>query len=59
MRGLYRGKDKSRGFKKGETYNLKSEVNFGYIWIIDVDTGLNCPYSTIEKVLQNWILRGI
>ena len=51
MKGLYRGKDKSRGFQKGEIYNLKSEVNFGYIWIIDIDTGLNCPYSTIEKVL--------
>ena len=51
MRGLYRGKDKSRGFEKSKVYNLKSEVNFGYIWIIDIDTGLSCPYSTIEKVL--------
>lgn len=57
MIGIFKGKDGSVGFHTGQVYNIKSSVAFGYIWITDINTGMKCSYTTIEKVLQNWELR--
>lgn len=67
MRAIFIGKDGSRGFKHGQTYELNSDirpvhVGGGYIFgqektcicLFDRNSKAWCPYSSLEKVLENW-----
>ena len=66
MRAIFIGEDGSRGFKYGQTYELNSDIRpihiggkiFGQektcICLFDRNSKAWCPYSSLEKILENW-----
>ena len=60
MKAKFIGEDRSLGFVNGATYNIETcvESNWfsmgGLIIVYVVGSRLNCPYSNIEKFLENW-----
>lgn len=49
----------SCGFKRGKLYlvtvgNGSGCVQDKYIWIVDAMTGRRCPYSSLDKLAENW-----
>ena len=57
MTGVFRGKENSCGFHKGQVYDIFTYVEFGYIWVKDKNSELKCPYTTLESLLKNWNVR--
>ena len=67
MKAIFIGEDGSRGFKRGQTYEVNSDIRpihtgGGYIFgqekmcicIYDRNSRAWCPYSSLEAVLKNW-----
>lgn len=60
MKAKFIGKDGSLGFVNGVTYNIETRVQSywfgtsGVIVVYVVGSRLNCPYSSVEKFLENW-----
>ena len=57
MTGIFKGREGSCGFHKGQVYDIFTYVEFGRIWIKDKNSELKCPYTTLEKLLKNWDVR--
>lgn len=53
MRGIFIGKDGSMGFKYGKEYEFHTYCQRGYLHL-KTTNGLWCPYSNMEKLLENW-----
>lgn len=51
--GVFSGKNGSMGFKYGEEYKFFTYYDAGYLHL-KTTNGLWCPYSNIEKLLENW-----
>lgn len=51
--GIFVGKNGSMGFKNGEEYKFFTYYYAGYLHLKTVN-GLWCPYSSMEKLLDNW-----
>lgn len=60
MKAKFIGEDGSLGFVNGATYNIETCVEShwfsmgGLIVVYVVGSRLNCPYSSVEKFLENW-----
>ena len=54
MKAVFIGKNGSMGFKKGKKYQIKTRVEGGCLWVIDLNTGKTCPYGSLEPLLDNW-----
>lgn len=62
MRAIFIGEDGSRGFKHGKTYELNSDIRPIHvsrgektcICLFDRNSKAWCPYSSLEKILENW-----
>lgn len=53
MQAVFRGKNGSRGFIKGMTYNIKTVCRENLIYLHE-KSGLLCPYESVESLLRNW-----
>lgn len=53
VKGIFIGKDGSMGFKYGKEYEFYTYYHNKCIHLKTKD-GLWCPYSNIEKLLENW-----
>ena len=51
--GRFIGKNGSMGFKYGEEYKFFTYYDAGYLYL-KTTNGLWCPYSNMEKLLENW-----
>ena len=58
IKGMFIGKDGSMGFQYGKKYKLCTRCNNNLIYVSTTD-GLYCPYSNLEKLLENWIIYGV
>lgn len=63
VRAVFIGADGSMGLKCGNTYYVTGYVEVGYYWVqwvtranpvIGVTATRRCPYSSVDKVLENW-----
>lgn len=58
-KGVFVGKNGSMGFKNGEEYKFLTYYDAGYLHL-KTTNGLWCPYSSVEKLLENWrIIDGV
>ena len=58
MRAKFIGKD-GCGFKYGQTYDLETSIRQVYglcICLKDKNSMNWCPYSSLEALLENWII---
>ena len=53
VKGIFVGKDGSMGFKRGKEYQFTTCIRHNMLCIVTSD-GLWCPYSNMEKLLENW-----
>lgn len=53
--GLFIG-ESSCGFVYGQYYTVAMSFDSSNIWIEDIASGAACPYSSIQKMAQNWII---
>lgn len=53
MKMKFIGKDGSLGYKFGAIYDIKIETIGDYIYVLS-EGHLRCPYSSLEKLLENW-----
>lgn len=53
MKGIFIGKDGSMGFEHGKEYQFYTWCERNYLFLKTSD-GLWCPYSNMEKLLDNW-----
>lgn len=58
MWARFRGQT-SCGFKRGRLYlvtigNGSDRVRDKYIWVVDATTGRRRPYSSLDKMAENW-----
>lgn len=53
MQGIFIGKDGSMGFECGKTYQFYTWCERNYLFL-KTSEGLWCPYSNMEKLLENW-----
>ena len=53
MRGIFIGKDGSMGFKRGKKYEFHTYCQRDCLHL-KTTNGLWCPYSNMEKLLENW-----
>lgn len=51
--GIFVGKNDSIGFKHDKEYKFFAYYDAGYLHL-KTTNGLWCPYSNIEKLLENW-----
>ena len=58
LKGKFIGKDGSMGFVYGKKYKLYTWCERNYLFLKTSD-GLWCPYSNLEKLLENWIIYGV
>lgn len=64
MRARFIGRDGSMGFEHGKVYNIETYIGSrlfrrgGFLWLRDKSSGLKCPYSNMESLLNNWELLG-
>lgn len=47
------GTDRSVGFRKGKIYKIRTACKNNYIYILE-ESGLWCPYQSVEAILKNW-----
>lgn len=52
MQGIFIGKDGSMGFECGKTYQFYTWCERNYLFL-KTSEGLWCPYSSMEKLLEN------
>lgn len=53
------GRDGSKGFRNGETYNIKTYMADGMMWVKALGTRLeHIPYVQLESLLENWDILG-
>lgn len=63
MKAEFIGKDGSEGFVKGKEYEIETSVGSklcsrdGLLWVNDKNSVLECPYTNLEKLLENWKLK--
>lgn len=56
---MFKGEN-SMGFKRGKTYNLRTEIKpvpgvlKPCLCVFDTNSINWCPYSSLEKFLENW-----
>ena len=59
MKLIFIGKDGSMGFKRGRTYDCMISAQAGSnridIAAFAVGKFLRCPYSSLKKMLENWL----
>ena len=53
MKGIFIGKDGSMGFKYGKEYEFHTYCQRDCLHL-KTKNGLWCPYSNMEKLLENW-----
>ena len=53
MYGTFIGRDGSMGFKHGKSYGFITYCK-NDVLILRTIEGLYCPYSNLEKLLENW-----
>lgn len=53
MKGIFIGKDGRMGFEHGKEYQFYTWCERNYLFLKTSD-GLWCPYSSMEKLLDNW-----
>ena len=53
MYGTFIGRDGSMGFKHGRSYGFITYCK-NDVLILRTIEGLYCPYSNLEKLLENW-----
>lgn len=53
VKGIFVGKDSSMGFKQGKEYQFTTCIRHNMLCVVTSD-GLWCPYSNMEKLLENW-----
>lgn len=53
VKGIFVGKDGSMGFKRGKEYQFTTCIRHNMLCVVTSD-GLWCPYSNMEKLLENW-----
>lgn len=53
MLAVFTGKDRSRGFRTGHVYNIKTVCKDNLIYLHE-KSGLWCPYESLEAILRNW-----
>ena len=61
MKAKFIGKDNSMGFCEGQIYEIETKVKTNskgksHLWLYDMNSGLYCPYSRMETMLENWKL---
>ena len=59
MRVKFIGRDGSMGFVNGKVYKIRTAVRVNskgqvFLWVYDMSSNLYCPYSNLEKMLDNW-----
>lgn len=59
MKAEFIGKDRSMGFRKGETYILKTDIKKQMIWIVNQESNLYCCYDSVENFLKNWRILSV
>lgn len=55
MVGKFIGEDKSMGFRNGQIYRFRTYLSGDYIVLKEI-TGKWCPYGSVEKLLENWVI---
>lgn len=56
----YVGEDGSLGFERGEVYEIETYITSkflkpgGMLWVRARGTTMQCPYSKLETMLDNW-----
>ena len=53
IRGIFIGQDGSMGFEYGKEYQFYTWIENNYLFL-KTSEGLWCPYSNLEKLLDNW-----
>lgn len=53
VKGIFVGKDGSMGFRRGKEYQFTTCIRHNMLCVVTSDD-LWCPYSNMEKLLENW-----
>ena len=53
VKGIFVGKDGSKGFRRDKEYRFTTCIRHNMLCVVASD-GLWCPYSNMEKLLENW-----
>lgn len=56
MKGKFTGENKSCGFKTGKVYEVCLTASNNNIILVEKESNLQCPYSSMNTLLNNWIL---
>lgn len=61
MKAMFIGADGSMDLKNGRVYNVEISKDEKYIWVrwihrfwLVCSCRMECPYGSMEKVLENW-----